>query len=51
MCLRVPEGGRGERVLLKRQGQCGKLTYMSHEVFEDCDLDGAALRHVLLGMG
>ncbi len=51
MCLRVPEDrgsdrdrDRGRRVLIKKQGQCGKITYMSSEVFEDRDLDGESAR-------
>lgn len=43
MCLRVPADTHGRRVLIKRQGQCGKITYMSNEVFEDKDFDGACL--------
>lgn len=41
MCLRVPADECGRRVLIRRQGQCGKITYMSNEVFEDRDFDGA----------
>lgn len=44
MCLRVPADDRGRRVLIRRQGQCGKITYMSNEVFEDSDFDGACGR-------
>jgi serine/threonine protein kinase len=41
MCLRVPADAEGRRVLIKKQGQCGKISYMSNEVFEDRDFDGA----------
>lgn len=47
MCLRVPKptdddraSAGARRVLIKKQGQCGKISYMSNEVFEDRDFDG-----------
>lgn len=44
MCLRVPApAGPGQRVLLRKQGQCGKITYMDPRVFEDHDFDGYAV--------
>jgi len=48
MCLRVPlppslpqeQQQQQHRVLIKKQGQCGKITYMDPLVFQDQDFDG-----------
>ena len=45
MCLRVPlppslPASASLKVLLKKQGQCGKITYMDPLVFQDQDFDG-----------
>ena len=46
MCLRVPLPSSLpplHKVLLKKQGQCGKITYMDPLVFQDQDFDGFAV--------
>lgn len=53
MCLRVPlppalppshpDDPETPRVLLRKQGQCGKITYMDPVVLEDKDFDGFAV--------
>ena len=46
MCLRIPsieERPPPGSLLIRKQGQCGKLTYMAPEIYTDQDFDGYAV--------
>lgn len=43
MCSRIPSIDGAGKILLRAQGQIGKVTYMAPEVFQDLDFDGFAI--------
>ena len=49
MCLKLPAPATSH-VLVRKQGYCGKLTYMSHEIYKNKDFYAAAVDIWALGV-